>query len=97
MSGTIEKTTLLILNLNYQLDSNSIYASNLKSNSKFFDHFIHVRYEKEGKSTLLSVRNRTTNLMKDVVVFEAKEEIKNADKLDLLVTIRDKRYVFRLK
>ncbi len=97
VSGTIEKTTLVILNMEYQLDSNTIYASNLKSDAKFFDHFIHVRYEKDGKSNLVTVRNRTTPLMKDVVVFEAKEEIKNADRLDLLVTIRDKRYVFRLK
>ncbi len=97
ISGTIENTILLILNVDYHLDSTSIYAHNLKSDLKFFDHFIHVRYEKDGKRILLPIRNRTTPLMKDVVVFETKEEIKSADKLDLLVTIRDKRYVFRLK
>ena len=69
--------------MEYQLDSNTIYASNLKSDAKFFDHFIHVRYEKDGKNNLVTVRNRTTPLMKEVVVFETKEEIKNADRLSL--------------
>lgn len=92
-----ENTTLLILNMEYNIDRNSVYGSNLKSDLRFFDDYFSVGYEKDNKMNYVNVVNRTTNMMKDTIVFEVSEKIKTADKLDLLVTIRDKRYVFKLK
>ncbi len=97
IGGTIERTTLLILNMEYNLDMTSIYASSIKTNSKFFDHFFSLYYEKEGKSHIVSLNNRTTPYMQNAVVFETRQEIENADKIDLLITIRDKRYTYHLK
>lgn len=97
ISGTIEKTVLLVLNTDFNLDKNSIYANNIKNDARFFDHFLSLRYEKNGKVKIVSLKNRTTEQLKDALVFETRQEVKEADKIDLLLTVRNQRYVFNLK
>lgn len=96
-AGTIEKTTLLILNMEYSLDKTTIYANNIKTDNKFFDNYLSIEYTKGDKTKVTSLKNRTTDKMKNVLVFELKEEVKDADVINLLVTIRNKRYVIKLK
>ena len=95
--GTIEKTVLLILNVNYKLDKTTIYADNIRSDNKFFDNFLSLEYQKGDTTKILSLRNRTPENLKDVLVFELREEVKNADHINLLITIRNKRYTINLK
>ena len=97
MSGTIEKTTLLVLNMEYSLDRNSIYASNIRTDRSFFNQFFSIRYTKNGTSKILSLNNRTTDFMQNTLVFETRDEVLNADKIELLLTNRNHRYVFNLK
>lgn len=97
VSGIIEKTTLLILNGEYSVDLNTIYGSHLKLESKFLDQLLSLRYEKNGKTYIVSLENRTTNLMNNTIVFETSYDIVNADKIDLLITLRNKRYIYNLK
>ena len=97
VSGTIEKTTLLVLKLDYNLDQNTIYATNIKNKNKFFENFLALRYTKDNKSFVVSLNNRTPQYLTDALVFETREEILSADSLELLLTIRNKQYVFKLK
>lgn len=97
ISGSIEKTILLVLDMEYNLDQTTIYANNIKTDTKYFDHFFSLYYEKEGSSHIISLNNKTSQNMENVVVFETRQEILNADKIDLLVTVRNKKYTFHLK
>ena len=97
ISGRIEKTTLLVLNTEYNLDMNTIYANSIKTENKFFDHFFSLYYEKNGEGKNLTLTNKTTTNMQNTVVFEANQDVVDADKVDLWVTIRNRRYVFNLK
>ena len=96
-SSTIEKTTLLILDMEYHLDETSIYANAIKSNQKFFEHFFSLRIKKNGETKNISLKNRTTPYMKNALVFETRYEALEADQVDLLLTVRDKQYVYHLK
>lgn len=96
-AGTIEKTTLLVLNMDYNLDKTTIYANNIKSDTKFFDNYLTIEYTKNNVRKILSLKNRTTERMQNTLVFELREEVKNADSINLLVTIRNKRYSIILK
>lgn len=95
--GTIEKTTLLILKVNYNLDKTTIYAENVRSDLKFFDNFFSIEYTKEDTTKILSLRNRTPEQLKNVLIFELREEVKNADHINLLITVRNRRYKIVLK
>lgn len=97
ISGTIEKTTLLVLNAEYNLDKTTIYANNIRSDNKFFENYLSVAYTKENKTKILKLKNRTTPYLKNTLVFELRNEIMTADSIDLLITIRNKRYTITLK
>lgn len=97
LSGSIEKTKLLVLNMEYTLDDSTSYASAIKSDMKFFEHYFALRYERNGVSHIVSMNNKTTAYMEDVLVFETRQDAEMADKLDLLITVRNKRYIIHLK
>lgn len=97
LSGAIEKTILFVLEADFNLDQNAIYAKSIKNDNKFFEHFLALRYKKGNRIYTTTLKNKTTEYLKSAFVFETKEEVKNADTIDLLVTIRNRRYVFQLK
>lgn len=94
---TIEKTTLLVLNMDYNLDKTTIYANNIRNNNKFFDNYLSIEYTKGNKTNIISLKNRTTKKMKNNLVFELRDEVTDAEKINLLVTVRNKRYSIKLK
>lgn len=93
----LKKTTLLVLNAEYSLDKTTIYANNIRSDNKFFENYLSIAYTKENKTKILKLKNRTTPYLKNTLVFELRNEIMTADSIDLLVTIRNKRYTIELK
>ena len=97
VTTNLEKTTLFILKADYSLDENSIYANTIRTQNKFFEDFMSLRYTKGDKTVIVPLQNRTTEQLKDAYVFEVKQDIKTADYLDLLVTIRNQRYAIHLK
>lgn len=97
VAGSIEKTKLLILDIDYSLDQNAIYSQVIKNDLQFFSQFFTVRIEKDNKTKIVSLKNRTTKNMQNKVVFETTDEINNASKIELLITNRNNRYVINLK
>lgn len=96
-TANIENTALLILDMEYSLDKTTIYANNIKVDTKFFDNYLSIEYIKGNTKKIMALKNRTTEKMKNTLAFEVKEEIKNADSINLLVTIRNKQYKIKLK
>ncbi len=97
VAGTIEKTTLLVLDINYNLDKTTNYGNNVKADNLFFNNFISVEYTKNSVTKESTVKNRTTDKMENRLIFETTDEIKDADNINLLLTVRNKRYKIVLK
>ena len=97
ISGSIEKTTLLILDMNYHLDSEAIYTNFIKNNLKFLDQFFSLRIVKNVETLILPLKNRTNEHIQNKVIFETRSEAREADTVELLLTVRDKRYVYLLR
>ncbi len=97
VSSTMEKTILLVLSIEYSLDQNAIYTQNILSDYQFFNQLFSIRYQKGNKTKIISLNNKTTKNMKDTLVFETRQEVLDADKIELLITVRNYRYSILLK
>ena len=52
---------------------------------------------KNNETKILPLNNRTPSNLKDALVFETSQDIVNAEHLELLITIRNKRYIIQMK
>ncbi len=96
LGSTIEKTILFILDADFNLDETTIYASNIKNNNAFFEHFMTLQYVINGKTSIAKVSNKTNSNM-NRYVFEVHNDVSEADSINLLITNRNKRYVIKLR
>ncbi len=83
--------------MEYNLDKTTVYGSNVKADNLFFNNFLSLEYTKDGVTKETSLSNRTTDKMKETLVFETNSEVKDADSINLLVTVRNNRYKINLK
>jgi len=89
--------TLLVLNYEMLLDTDSAYSSFIKSEKSFFNNFASIRY-KIGETEYTQVpTNKTPNNLKNILVFQVSDQIKNATEIDFLITVRNKIYSVTLK
>ncbi len=94
VTADVDKSkTLLILNGNLSLDKTSTFSQNLKTRLSFFDAFVQIRYDDK----IGTVVNDTPNSLKDKYILQVDENVSKASKVDLLITVRNKRYVLNLK
>ena len=87
------KTTLLILDINTELDQNTSYSKTIKTINTFYENYFTVEYD--GKE--VSTKNVTPANLKNKIVLQTSGYITTSSKLDLLITIRDKKYIVNLK
>lgn len=92
-----KNSTLLILDYDLIIDKKSIYSKNLKNELSFFDDYVTVKYTIEGLSRISTVKVANTTKYKEKVALQVTSTITNAEKIDLYITIRDKRYIISLK
>lgn len=85
--------TLLVLDGSLSIDENSTFAKNLKTSLSFFDAFVKIRYD----GTVSDVTNSTPKSLVDKFVLQVDNEVRNAEKVDLLIVVRDKQYTINLK
>ena len=85
--------TLLILNGNLEIDENSAFAKNLKTSLSFYDAFVQIRYDDK----ISSVINVTPNSLTDKFILQVNKEAANAKNVDLIITVRNKKYIIDLK
>lgn len=91
-------TALLVLDGNYKIDTSTNYYSAAHTDRLFPDHFFHMEYtSQEGAIKEAEVINRTPQSYSNGIILETTNELKNASNINLLITIRDKRYKIKLK
>ena len=89
-------STLLVLGYDFDLDDSTAYAKYRKNNNMFFNNFASVKAGVEGVVNEYSVIDVTPKNLKNKLVLQVNGNIKDADDLDLYITIRNKRYIINL-
>ena len=85
--------TLLILSGELELDTKSTFATNLKTTLSFFDAFVQIKYDDK----MSFVTNKTPSSILGKYILEVDGNAKNAKKIDMYITARNKRYIINLK
>ena len=88
-----KKKTLLVLEGVLSLDTKSTFMTNLKRNLSFFDAFVQIRYDDK----ISSITNKTPSSYTEGFVLEVDEKAKSAKEIDLIIIVRDKKYILNLK
>jgi len=89
--------TLIIFDYKYILDTNVpfyIYSSNV---NKFADTFFKIKYLENDEYKYSDVKNITPSKLKDKLILETTNKIKNSDKLSISIIIRNKEYLVNIK
>ena len=97
VSAKSSNNTLLILNKNFNMDKYTMYYKSRQGESNFVKDFIKLRYSMFDESKTITPTNLTPKELNGEWVLEIPKEVTYADKIDLLVSIRDKVYVMELK
>ena len=87
------KTTLLVLDVNTELDKDSVYYNAIQNKNDFYENFFTVEYDGVESTT----KNITPVNLKDRIVLIAPENIIDANELNLIITIRNQKYTVNLK
>ena len=91
---TINSKTLLILKGKYEVDNKN---NDYKLYNYFGNLFISINYKignKEYKSDIKALKAKN---LKNAFAFQVDKEIENANCIDVLITIRNKRYIINIK
>ena len=91
--SAIKNKTLLVLTGSLNMDNNSTFATNSKNTLSFFDAFVQIKYDDKYSK----VSNKTPSSILGKYILEVDSGVKNAKKIDLYITTRDKRYIINLK
>ena len=89
--------TLLIISGMFQIDQLSNYFLYKQSLNSFMNDFITVSYNIGDKTYKSNVKNVSPTSSGDIWIMEVKDGVKNADKIDLLVTVRGSVYKMNIK
>ena len=87
----------IVMDAEYTLDENSSYAKYKLGSNDFFEDFVDVNYKSEGIEHTLNVKDATPKKSNKKIVLEVNSAIKYADEINLFITVRDKRYVLKIK
>lgn len=90
-------TTLLILDYELRLDKNSTYMSVNDDQFSFFQDFIKVDFIINDQRYHSKVKIKNMDRYRDYLILEVSSKIKNANKIEFIVSIRDQKYVIYLK
>ena len=87
---------LLILDANLEQDDNTPYFKYKLGSNDFFQDFMAIEYYIGDSRYVSNVVNKTPKTA-DKKVLEVNSNVKLADKINLVLTVRDKRYIITLK
>ena len=89
--------TLMILDYDFTIDEETSAYQNIKTISDFTNQFITVEYTIGDTTYSDNVVNLTPNRVKDKLILQATDDIKRADNVNILVTIRNRCYKIKVK
>lgn len=85
--------TLLVLNGNLVIAEDSTFYKNLKKSLSFFEAFVQIRYDDK----ISPVINATPTSLSEQYILQVPSAASKASNLDLVITIRNKKYVLNLR
>lgn len=84
---------LLVLKGNLNLDNGSSFARNGKTKMSFFEAFVEIKYDDK----IAQVIDATPKSISEQYILQVDEESADAKKVELIFTIRNKKYTLKLK
>ncbi len=97
ISSNSSSKKLLILKGKSDIDQNTLYYKSARTERLFPDHFITIQYEDYNGEHIASIVNKTPSSFQDGYILEVPSELESASMINVLITIRNKRYVIKLK
>ncbi|MBE6157038.1 MAG: DUF4352 domain-containing protein [Firmicutes bacterium] len=94
---TKNEKTLIILDYSYNIDKETPYYEHSSTVNEFAKSFIKIKYIDNGEIKYDSINNVTPANLKNKLVLESTNKIKNSQELYLSITIRNKEYLINLK
>lgn len=92
-----KNNTLLVLDYNLSLDEKITYSENKNKSISFFDDFATLSYVINDQEYTSPAKVKNTDDYKDKMVLEVNAGIKKANKLSLVINIRNLKYIINLK
>ena len=83
---------LLVLDGELNEDVSSAFFRSVGNKASFYDNFCTIKYTLNGKEYVAEVKDKTPKEVSGKVVLETTGSIRNADSIQLIITIRDKAY-----
>lgn len=80
-----------------KIDENSVFAKTSKLTDTFINTFFSVEGIKNGVKSTYSVKNVTPGNYTDGYIISSSSNLSDADKINLIVTIRNKKFIINLK
>ena len=93
-SSSSQLNTILKIDANLELDKSTLYYQNNKSDELFFENFVKVQYVMDGKLVVSSVEVMKTT--EDSFYLLVPKKVLDSKRLNLVIDIRNKEYVYKL-
>ncbi len=91
-----ESQTLIVLDYDFNLDMSTPYSKSSNNMNFFANNFFKIRYTLNGEIKTATVKAITPDKLKNGLIIQTVNAIKEASKVDLMITIRNKQYVVNL-
>ncbi len=88
---------LYIFSYSLILDEKTDYYKSIKNTNDFFNKYLSLRYSDGDETKIIKLKNVTPNYVTDKIVLEGSNKAYLSDKIDLLITIRNKQYIINIK
>ncbi len=89
--------TLIALNGEFNIDKESSYSKYKLSTNDFFNDFMEIEYTIGGVTHTSKVTNKTPEEVKDTTIIQVPKRVENAEAINLILTVRDKRFIYKIK
>ena len=87
----------IIMDGEFTLDENSSYSKYKLGSNDFFEDFTDINYKIGDVENTISVKDATPKKSNGKIILEVNSVIKDADTINLIVTIRNQRFTLKLK
>ncbi|MBE6154990.1 MAG: hypothetical protein E7163_05445 [Firmicutes bacterium] len=91
------KNTLLVLDYILNLDNESSYMYSNKTYKNFFEDFMKIKYVLNGKEFIIDTHVRNNINYNEKLIIEVPKEVKEAEIIEALITVRNVSYSIKLK
>ncbi len=89
--------TLLILDGSFTLDDTALYYYENKNIDDFVNNFVEIEYNVNDKTFIKPAEGISNVDVEGKIIMKVPSDVKNSDKINLIITIRNKEYKYVIK